>query len=122
MFLLSILLAFATLSWYHYSQTKTEGDEDTMPDSRVSKRVTELLKEHKTDLILEMGSAAFDLMTPQETAKYIGLDATKRIPELIRQGWLEPAEGKDIGTAHQYHRWRVEFVKRHKKVRKNSPE
>lgn len=85
-----------------------------MPDSRISKKVAELLKLHKTDLLMELGATAFDLLTPQETANLIGLSDTKRVPELIRQGWLEAAPGKDIGTAHQYFRWRVEFVRRHK--------
>ena len=81
---------------------------------RVSKKVTLLLKEHKAEIIESLGASAFDLLTPQEAARLIGLDTTKGIPELIRQGWLEPAPGKDIGTAHQYHHWRAEFVKRYK--------
>jgi hypothetical protein len=85
-----------------------------MPN-RISKKVTDLLKEHKAEVIEDLGASAFDLLTPQETAALAGVEETKRLPELIRQGWLEPAPGKDIGTAHQYYRWRAEFVRQYKK-------
>ncbi len=86
-----------------------------MPE-RKAERIEDLLREHKTELLEELGSSAFDLLTPQETASMVGVNA-KRIPDLLREGWLEPAPGKDVGRAHQYYRWRVVFVQRFRRTR-----
>lgn len=85
-------------------------------DSRKVKRAESLLKAHKAEIMEELGASAFDLLTPNEVKTQLGTGPT----ELTRQGWLEPAPGKDIGPAHLYYRWRVEFVKRFRKPYKNS--
>jgi hypothetical protein len=89
---------------------------------RISKKVLDLLDQHKTEIIEQLGTSAFEVMTPQEVADDLKLTTTKRIPELIRQGWLAPIPGKDIGSAHQYYRWRAEFVKRYKQPRQEKNE
>lgn len=85
-------------------------------------KVEDLLRKHKAEIIEELGAAAFDLLSPRQARIALGLeheDRRKReqaIPELTRQGWLEPAPAdSDVGSAHLYSRWRVEFVKRFKK-------
>ena len=83
---------------------------------RKSDKVTTLLDRHKTEVIEELGPTAFDILTPHETAQVAGIDV-KRIPDLIREGWLEPVPGKDIGRAHQYYRWRAVFTQRFRKTR-----
>lgn len=87
-----------------------------MPSERKADKVANLLDTHKTAIIEQLGPAAFDILTPQETAQVAGIDV-KRIPDLIREGWLEPVPGKDIGRAHQYYRWRAVFVQRFRKTR-----
>lgn len=83
---------------------------------RKAERVSSLLEAHKTELIEELGPRAFDTLTPQETAQIAGVDA-KRLPDLLREGWLEPIPGKDVGRAHQYYRWRAVFVQRYRRTR-----
>jgi hypothetical protein len=87
-----------------------------MPQRRTSQKAQELIQQHKGAIIEELGPHAFDLLTPQEVATELEIE-TKRIPEYIRWGWLDPVPGKDVGSAHQYYRWRVESVKRLKKPR-----
>jgi hypothetical protein len=76
-------------------------------------KASRLLRQYRSSMIEELGPTAFELLTPYETARELGIPS-KRIPELNRQGWLEAAPHKDIGTAHQYYRWRVTFTKRFK--------
>lgn len=84
-----------------------------MANKNKVQKVDELLQRHKASLIEQLGASAFDTLTPHETAEEIDINST-RIPDLIRQGWLEPAPNKDVGRAHQYYRWRVMFVKQFK--------
>lgn len=86
-----------------------------MPDRKVEK-VADLLEQQKTAVIEQLGPRAFEILTPYETAQVIGIDV-KRLPDLIREGWLEPVPGKDIGRAHQYYRWRATFVHQLRKTR-----
>lgn len=76
-----------------------------------------LLDTHEASVIKELGPAAFELLTPAQTARELSVEPS-RISDLVRQGWLAGAPGKDVGMAHQYYRWRVEFVKRYKASRK----
>ncbi len=76
-------------------------------------RAKTLLESHKFELIAELGHTAFDLLTPREAADILEVN-TKLLPDLIRQKWLEAVPGKNIGSAHQYYRWRVEFIKRYR--------
>jgi hypothetical protein len=77
-------------------------------------RAKPLLEKHRSALIEDLGAAAFDLLTPKQTANVLGVDVP-RISDLVRQGWLASAPTEyDAGHAHQYYRWRVEFVKRYK--------
>lgn len=91
-----------------------------------TEKAKKLLEEHESEIIKQLGPKAFELLTPAETAQELGLKerkgkpATIHIPDLIRQGWLEPAPGKNIGSAYQYYRWRVEFVKQFKRTYKTS--
>lgn len=78
-----------------------------------TEKAKQLLASHQLDIIEELGTTAFDLLTPAEAAKEIDVP-TSRLPDLIRQGWLAYVPGKDIGSAHQYYRWRAEFVKRYR--------
>lgn len=89
-----------------------------MTGKRDSDKAKRLLDQHKTAIIEALGNRAFDMLTPSEVASELGLSHTRRIPELIRLGWLEPIPNKDVGKAHQYYRWRVEFVKQFKQPRK----
>jgi hypothetical protein len=86
---------------------------------RKASRVTTLLDEHKATVIEQLGACAFELMTPRETAEMIGIEP-KRIPDLIREGWLDWVPGKDIGHAHQYYRWRVTFVQQFRRTRQRT--
>ena len=86
-----------------------------MSDRRAEK-IASLLAAHKGAIIEQLGASAFDVLTPQEAATLAGVD-TKRVPDLIREGWLEPVPGKDIGRAHQYYRWRAVFVQQFRKTR-----
>jgi hypothetical protein len=86
---------------------------------RIADKIAGLLDTHKTAIIEELGVSAFDILPPKEVAIMVGV-AGSRIPDLIREGWLEPAPGKDIGQAHQYYRWRVVFVQRFRKTRSRS--
>lgn len=86
-------------------------------DKHKVKRVAPLLKEHKAEIMEELGASAFDLLSPKQVEKQLGAAPS----ELTRQGWLEPApEDKNVGPAHLYYRWRVEFVKRFRKPYKSS--
>jgi len=76
-------------------------------------KATTLLEQHEAALIKELGPSAFDLLSPRQVASELEVDVP-RITDLVRQGWLEAAPGQDVGHAHQYYRWRVEFVKRYK--------
>lgn len=86
-----------------------------MPDRKAGK-LADLLEKHKAEVIEHLGPRAFDILTPYETAQVIGI-SVKRLPDLIREGWLEPIPGKDIGRAHQYYRWRAVFVQQFRKTR-----
>lgn len=83
---------------------------------RKAEKITSLLEAHKIGVIEELGPRAFDMLTPQETAQIAGVDA-KRLPDLLREGWLEPIPGKDVGRAHQYYRWRAVFIQRYRRTR-----
>lgn len=86
---------------------------ETQGKKRVVKKATELLQQHEASLIKELGPAAFELLSPRQVADELGV-TVPRITDLVRQGWLEAAPGRDVGHAHQYYRWRVEFVKRYR--------
>ena len=83
---------------------------------RKAEKIAGLLAARKSEIIEQLGASAFDVLTPQETAPLAGVDAD-RIPDLIREGWLEPVPGKDIGRAHQYYHWRAVFVQQFRKTR-----
>lgn len=89
-------------------------------DKHAVEKVPKLLDDHKNTLIEELGPRAFELLSPRQVMEELGISKGARIPDLIRQGWLEPAQGQDIGPAHLYYRWRVEFVKRFKRSYKRS--
>lgn len=84
---------------------------------RLTKKAGKLLAEYEAPLIKEMGATAFDLLSPRQVALELGIDVP-RVTDLVREGWLEGVPGHDVGHAHQYHRWRVEFVRRHRGQRK----
>lgn len=90
-----------------------------MKERKKADRAKDLLDKQKTTIIEELGQSAFDLLPPRETAELIGVEA-KRIPDLLREGWLEPAPGKDVGHAHQYYRWRAVFVQRFRRTRQKA--
>jgi len=83
---------------------------------RKADKIAGLLGAHKSEIIVSLGAAAFDVLTPRETATIVGVER-KRIPDLIREGWLEPIPGKDVGQAHQYYRWRAVFAHQFRKTR-----
>jgi hypothetical protein len=86
----------------------------TKEKDRTVLRAVKLLEEHKVSLIESLGASAFDLLTPKQVAGVLSIDVS-RITDLTRQGWLASApEEYDVGNAHLYYRWRVEFVKRYK--------
>ena len=87
--------------------------------TRVVGKAAKLLQEHEATLIKELGPTAFDLLSPRQTAEALAIPVP-RITDFVRQGWLEPAPGQDVGHAHQYYRWRVEFVKRYKATYKTN--
>ena len=89
-----------------------EGDTMTKPVDKV----LDLLRQHQSTLIEELGVSAFELLTPAETSAIVGL-STDRFPDLLREGWLAAVPGKQIGRAHLYYRWRAEFVKRYRLTR-----
>ena len=88
--------------------------EDSKKKRSVSKAAT-FLAQYETALIKELGQAAFELLSPRQVAVELAI-SVPRITDLVRQGWLEAASGQDVGHAHQYYRWRVEFVKRYKRT------
>jgi hypothetical protein len=85
---------------------------------RTVQKAAKLLKKHEKTLRRELGKSAEELLTPRETASELFSDADKvtLLGDLVRQGWLAPAPNKDVGHAHQYYRWRVEFVKRYRRT------
>ena len=83
---------------------------------RKADKIAGLLAAHKGEIIEQLGASAFDVLPPKETAAIVGVKGD-RIPDLIREGWLEPVPGKDIGQAHQYYRWRAVFVQQFRKTR-----
>lgn len=83
---------------------------------RKADKIASLLATQKSIIIEQLGASAFDVLTPHEAATVAGV-ATNRLPDLIREGWLEPVPGKDIGRAHQYYRWRAVFVQQFRKTR-----
>lgn len=92
-----------------------------MTTKRPVKKIEKLLQLHEVEIVRELGPTAFDLLTPQEVASELDINA-KIIPDLLRQGWLEPVPGKSIGSAYQYYRWRVQFVKRFRQSRPKQKE
>lgn len=88
-------------------------------DKHVVQKVPGLLDKHKAEIMEELGKSAFDLLSPKQVATELDVD-TRKLPDLVRQGWLAPAPVPSIGTANLYYRWRVEFVKRHKKTYQKS--
>jgi hypothetical protein len=89
---------------------------------RTVQKAVKLIKKHEKMLIRELGPSAFELLSPKQTAKELLRDEHKvsQLGDLIRQGWLAPAPDKDVGHAHQYYRWRVEFVKRYRTTYKKA--
>ncbi len=85
---------------------------------RKADKIVGLLAAHKAEIIENLGASAFDVLSPKETAAIVGVD---RLSDLIREGWLEPIPGKDIGQAHLYYRWRAVFVRQYRKTRKKEP-
>jgi hypothetical protein len=83
---------------------------------RKAEKIVSLLAAHKGDIIEQLGVSAFDVLPPRETAAIVGVKVD-RIPDLIREGWLEPIPDKDIGQAHQYYRWRAVFVQQFRNTR-----
>lgn len=79
-------------------------------------KVPELLEKHKADIMEELGKSAFDLLAPRQVAKELNDMDARRLPDLVRQGWLAPAPVPPIGTANLYYRWRVEFIKRYRRT------
>jgi hypothetical protein len=87
-----------------------------MTASKPTRKTFALLDKHKTEIIEELGAKAFDLLSPRQTREELDVDRT-RIPDLVRRGWLEAAPAEyNVGPAHFYYRWRVEFVKRFKRT------
>lgn len=82
-------------------------------NDRSVKRAATLLEQHRTAIIDELGPAAFELLSPKQVADELKI-GVPRMTDLVRQGWLAGVPGHDVGHAHQYYRWRVEFVKRHR--------
>ena len=90
------------------------------PEERKTKTVPHLLERHKPEIIEQLGAKAFELLTPRQARDELGVNST-RIPDLVRQGWLEPAPAEyNVGPAHLYFRWRVEFAKRHRRKYRKS--
>ena len=87
---------------------------------RSVKKATDLLRQHETALIKELGQSAFQLLSPRQAASELDMPVP-RLTDLVRQGWLEAAPGQDVGHSHQYYRWRIEFVKRYKTIYQTSP-
>src|ERR1041385_7267534 len=86
--------------------------------NRPVQKAAKLLQKHEKAIRRELGKSAEDLLTPRQAAKELFSDEGKVrwLGDLVRQGWLAPAPGKDVGHAHQYYRWRVEFVKRYRRT------
>lgn len=80
---------------------------------RTVQKAADLLKKHEKALRRELGKSAEELLTPKQTANELNTPVPN-LGDLVRQGWLAPAPDKDVGHAHQYYRWRVEFVKRYR--------
>lgn len=89
---------------------------------RTVQKAVKLLKKHEKMLIRELGASAFELLTPKQTAKeLLGFESkVSQLGDLVRQGWLAAAPDKDVGHAHQYYRWRIEFVKRYRTTYKKA--
>ena len=90
--------------------------------NRTVQKAAKLLEKHEKALRRELGKSAEDLLTPSQVAEALFgyADQTPRLGDLVRQGWLVPAPEKDVGHAHQYYRWRVEFVKRYRTTYKKA--
>ncbi len=86
---------------------------------RTVQKAVKLLKKHEKAFKKELGPVAFELLTPIQTANELSV-GVPRLGDLVRQGWLAPVPGKDVGHAHQYYRWRVEFVKRYRTTYKKA--
>lgn len=91
---------------------------------RTVQKAFKMLKKHEKSLIRELGKSAEDLLTPRQAALALFEDEHKvaRLGDLVRQGWLAPVPDKDVGHAHQYYRWRVEFVKRYRQTYRKKEE
>jgi hypothetical protein len=109
-------LAIVKNSVLWYSKKKRLGGVmiSTMQKQHKNEKAKRLVTKHQLEIIEELGPRALDLLTPGEAAGVLDIE-TMRIPDLIREGWLAAAPGKDIGSAHQYYRWRVELVKRYRR-------
>lgn len=79
-------------------------------------KTDELLEAHKAEIMESLGNSSFDLLSPKQVATELGGIDTKKLPDLVRQGWLAPAPVPSIGTANLYYRWRVEFIKRYRRT------
>jgi hypothetical protein len=86
---------------------------------RTVQKAVKLLRKHEKPLIRELGASAFDLLTPTQAANELSV-GVPRLGDLVRQCWLAAAPDKDVGHAHQYYRWRVEFVKRYRTTYKKA--
>jgi hypothetical protein len=82
-------------------------------DQRPTERAHKLLEMHETAIIKELGSTAFDLLTPKQSAALLGIEVP-RLSDLVRQGWVEPSPAEMIGPAKLYYRWRIEFARRYR--------
>lgn len=89
---------------------------------RTVQKAADLLKKHEKALRRELGKSAEELLTPRQVAEELFgyADQVTRLGDIVRQGWLAPAPEKDVGHAHQYYRWRVEFVKRYRTTYKKA--
>lgn len=88
-------------------------------DKHIVQKVPGLLDRYRSEIIEGLGKSSFDLLSPKQVAAELNVD-TRKLPDLVRQGWLTPAPVPAIGTANLYYRWRVEFVKRHKRTYQKS--
>lgn len=87
-----------------------------------NKRAKQMREQHQAEIILELGPAAFDLLSPKETAHLLGIP-TPGLINLIRNSWIVPAPAHfDIGHAHRYFRWDVELARRYRRQYIRKPE
>jgi hypothetical protein len=105
------------VSYLH--QRKKGGNEMEERKDRSVQKAAALLKKHEKALRRELGKSADDLLTPKQVADELST-IVPHLGDLVRQGWLAPAPDKDVGHAHQYYRWRVEFVKRYRTTYKKA--